>query len=138
MLKKEWETGDDASYLFVISAAAKEEIQEEIEKIHRRGREMTWILPIAGGEDESSKIHSAVQKIVFYGNADRDWKGRNMDKKHLYNPKDAYDFKLSKTMDEKVFLKKLNYLLPKMDIVLLLENYVVYVIYIVVRLCLFI
>lgn len=62
MLKKEWETGDDASYLFVISAAAKEEIQEEIEKIHRRGREMTWILPIAGGEDESSKIHSAVRK----------------------------------------------------------------------------
>ena len=62
MLKKEWEPGDDASYLFVISAAAKEEIQEEIEKIHRRGREMTWILPIAGGEDESSKIHSAVRK----------------------------------------------------------------------------
>ena len=36
--------------------------EKEIEKIHRRGREMTWILPIAGGEDESSKIHSAVRK----------------------------------------------------------------------------
>lgn len=33
------------------------------------------------------------------------------DKKHLYNPKDAYDFKLSKTMDEKVFLKKFKHAL---------------------------
>ena len=54
----------------------------------------------------AAKFIPPCEKIVFYGNADRDWKGRNMDKKHLYNPKDAYDFKLSKTMDEKVFLKK--------------------------------
>ena len=33
------------------------------------------------------------------------------DKKHLYNPKDAYDFKLSRTMDEKVFLKKFKHAL---------------------------
>ena len=33
------------------------------------------------------------------------------DKKHLYNPKDADDFKLSKTMDEKVFLKKFKHAL---------------------------
>ena len=33
------------------------------------------------------------------------------DKKHLYNPKDAYDFKLLKTMDEKVFLKKFKHAL---------------------------
>ncbi|MGN1205624.1 MAG: DUF58 domain-containing protein [Eubacterium sp.] len=62
MLAREWETGDDASYLFFISAAAKEEIQEQMEKIRRQGRDMTWILPIAGGEDESQKIHSAIRK----------------------------------------------------------------------------
>ena len=28
------------------------------------------------------------------------------DKKRTFNPKDAYDFQLEKTMDEKVFLKK--------------------------------
>lgn len=33
----------------------------------------------------AAKFIPPCKKIVFYGNADRDWKGRNMDKKHLYN-----------------------------------------------------
>ena len=33
----------------------------------------------------AAKFIPLCEKIVFYGNADRDWKGRNMDKKHLYN-----------------------------------------------------
>lgn len=33
----------------------------------------------------AAKFIPPCEKIVFYGNADRDWKGRNMDKKHLYN-----------------------------------------------------
>ena len=33
----------------------------------------------------TAKFIPPCEKIVFYGNADRDWKGRNMDKKHLYN-----------------------------------------------------
>ena len=33
----------------------------------------------------AAKFIPPCKKIVFYGNADRDWKGSNMDKKHLYN-----------------------------------------------------
>lgn len=62
MLTREQEQGNENNYLFFISASAKQEIQEELEKIRRRGRDITWILPICGHEDESDKVQESLKK----------------------------------------------------------------------------
>ncbi len=69
MIAREWEDLSRTTHIFLISSAAKPELQTKVSELIQRGNSVTWVATIFGGEDDTTDMATGLEPYLYR------WKG---------------------------------------------------------------